>query len=132
MILEKHMHAKVINNFEHYSFIYHKDNKASFAVSLESPINLSSEAIISLLLRKGDNAPKKGSKIPLITSMGGFSDIDGNNLTSAEVSNLLETISKNKNTFKYSEIPQLQKAGLKVIPIKLSLGDDGRTIYAEI
>lgn len=132
LILEKHMHAKVINNFEHYSFIYHKDNKASFAVSLESPINLSSEAIISLLLRKGDNAPKKGSKIPLITSMGGFSDIDGNNLTSAEVSNLLETISKNKNTFKYSEIPQLQKAGLKVIPIKLSLGDDGRTIYAEI
>lgn len=133
LILENHLHARVVNNFEHYSFVYNKQNEGVvFAVSLESPINLSPDSIISLVAKKGAVLPKKGTKIPLMSSMNGFSDRDGGVLSSAEVEVLLERISKNKNNFRYSAIPQLEKEGLRVISNKLSLGDEGRTIYAEI
>ena len=132
LILENHLKARVVNNFEHYSFIYNKNYKnRAFIESLEAPINLSKDSIISLILKNGMQSPKKGSKVPLIFSKNGFSDINGNALNIQQLNDLLKVINENKNTFKYNEIPQLEK-NLQIIPTKLFLGDNGKMIYAEI
>ncbi len=138
LILEHPLKAKVVNNFEHYSFIYHSKDQSkllggeAFAKSLEAPINLSKEAQITLLLKKGEKAPQKGSKIALISSESGFSDMNGNILSAAEINQLLKTLSLNQKTINYKKIPQLQQENLRIIPMTLSLGDDGKTIYGKI
>ncbi|EAK2628607.1 hypothetical protein CC188_02895 [Campylobacter coli] len=138
LVLEHSLKAKIVNNFEHYSFIYHsKDQEGlskheAFVKSLEAPINLSKEAQITLLLKKGEKSPKKGSQIALISSENGFGDIDGNILDTAEINQLLKTLSLNQKTINYKKIPQLQQENLRIIPMTLSLGDDGKTIYGKI
>ncbi|MGI7808016.1 hypothetical protein [Campylobacter coli] len=45
LILEQALRARVVNNFEHYSLIYHSNNQDKpFIESLETPINLSEES----------------------------------------------------------------------------------------
>ncbi|MCL9820889.1 hypothetical protein NCR96_03920 [Helicobacter sp. 14348-15] len=133
LILEQPLRARVVNNFEHYSLIYHSNNQDKPLVeSLETPINLSSESQITLLLKKGEKAPKKGSKVALISSQNGFSDINGNTMNEAQLNQLLERISKNPKTLDYKKIPQLKQENLRVIPLTLSLGNEGRVIYGEI
>lgn len=139
LVLEHSLKAKIVNNFEHYSFIYHsKDQeeglskREAFVKSLEAPINLSKEAQITLLLKKGEKSPKKGSQIALISSENGFGDINGNILDTAEINQLLKTLSLNQKTINYKKIPQLQQENLRIIPMTLSLGDDGKTIYGKI
>ncbi|EDO8877757.1 hypothetical protein GNZ76_01380 [Campylobacter coli] len=138
LILEHPLKAKVVNNFEHYSFIYHSKDKdrllgsEAFVKSLEAPINLSKGAQITLLLKKGEKAPQKGSKIALISSKNGFSDINGNILNTTELNQLLKTLSLNQKNINYKKIPQLQQENLRIIPMTLSLGDEGKTIYGEI
>ncbi|MCE7089433.1 hypothetical protein LZV68_03040 [Campylobacter coli] len=133
LILEQALRARVVNNFEHYSLIYHSNNQDKpFIESLETPINLSEESQITLLLKKGEKAPEKGSKIALISSQNGFSGINGNAMNKSQLNQLLGRISKNPKTLNYKKIPQLQQENLRVVPLTLSLDNKGKVIYGEI
>ncbi|CAM2873227.1 hypothetical protein [Helicobacter burdigaliensis] len=127
LIVGANLKAKVINNFEYYSFVLNKNLKKGVAVleSLEAPINLSENAIFNLY-KKGDF---KG-KITLLKSQNGFADFNGNALNSGEVTQLLAKINNNKALTNLKDIQGLK--GTKHIKATLKLSQDGKEIYTEI
>lgn len=127
LIAGANLKARVINNFEYYSFILNKNLKKNEAIleSVETPINLSENGVFNLYA-KGNI---KG-KFTLIKSQNGFTDFNGNALNSGEVEQLLEQISKNKTLVNLKNISSLK--GTKAIKARLSLSEDGKEIYAEL
>ncbi|PZT47380.1 hypothetical protein B6S12_09430 [Helicobacter valdiviensis] len=129
LITEAKIEARVVNNFEHFSFIYKKKDKKSFITSLEFPINLSRNADFSLYVSKNTGKPK--GKIALLESKEGFADMDGNTLNQAEVLAYIGEINKSTNKAEVGKISGFKKENFAKYKLSLSLSEDGKIIYGE-
>ncbi|CAM2781922.1 hypothetical protein [Helicobacter burdigaliensis] len=129
LITEAKLEAKVVNNFEHFSFIYKKKDSKSFVKSLGFPINLSLAADFNLYVPKGVAKPQ--NKIALLESQEGFADMNGNPLNRADLLKSIEAINQSNNKAEVGKIAGFHKENFTKYKLNLSLSEDGKIIYGE-
>ncbi|MCW1359735.1 hypothetical protein [Campylobacter sp. CCS1377] len=132
-IVDSNVVANTINNFEHYTFILSKDidiNKAMI-VSNSTALNLSSQGALNLYTKDNFNV-KKGTKIKIIESKAGFTDIEGRALDINNLKSLLTTMSKNTKQFSTKMIPNLSNKKLNKLKYTLETNENGTIIYMNI
>ncbi|MCW1360348.1 hypothetical protein OLQ22_04120 [Campylobacter jejuni] len=134
LILDTNAKAKMVNNFEHFTFIISDMTMFDSALldARDLAINLSRQGILQLFAKDGFKV-KKGEKITLIHSNHGFVDENGNFIDSElKFKDFFKQFKNNKDNFDYKNFQSLKGNKLESINYELEISKDFTTIYALI
>lgn len=120
LVLNTNINAKLVNNFDHFSFIL-KDNTKTY-LSAKEAINLSKDSSINVYANN-----LKNKSFVLMHSEKGFVDENGKNLSKKDMQNLLNVVAKNNQNLHKNINAKLQKANYT-----LSLSEDEKSIVVNL